>query len=304
MTGQAAMGAEAADPLDLAAVVELASRLAGGCPAGLRLTDDGYGRPAVWVYPSGASWPEAEADAAETPVLRAIALHGPEEEVIGTLALFDATPRDLPAGVDPLLALLARSVAAALRLAAEAGVRLENPAAAPVACGAFALFARLRIGEVQYDMGRCDTTDRLAFRHADKAEDWVALMHGFAEGWPDIAAEIIARTRNATRDYIRMHMIRHGETTATEGERDYDLYGIPWRVRGTVDGAEVWQAESGDWQAFDTTPIAESPDPRDLAAQALMAALPDLEDRIGQDVRDWARRLAQGSQVSPVLNAA
>ena len=34
-----------------------------------------------------------------------------------------------------------------------------------------------------------------------------------------------------------------------------------------------------------------------MVAQALIAALPDLEDRIGADVKGWARRLAQGAQI-------
>ena len=50
--------------------------------------------------------------------------------------------------------------------------------------------------------------------------------------------------------------------------------------------------------------MAESHDPRDLAAQALIAALPDLDERIGGDVQGWARRLAQGAQISPILQAA
>ena len=99
-----------------------------------------------------------------------------------------------------------------------------------------------------------------------------------------------------------MHMIRNQEADLSAGEPEYDLYGLLWRVRGTLDGAEVWQPGKG-WVVFDTTPVIDSDDPRDLAAQALVSAVPDLDQRIGADVKGWARRLAQGAQISPILSA-
>jgi hypothetical protein len=233
-----------------------------------------------------------------------IPLHGTEDEVIGLLGVFDPANQTIePEAMDALLG-LARMVSAIVALVHAKGAGPILPAAPTPArpCYRFDAFARLRIGEALHDIGRCEATDRLAFRPSGSADMWNPLVHGFEEGWPDVAAEIIARTRNAMRDYIRMHMIRNRDADATQGEREYDLYGIPWRVRGTVDAAEVWHIETG-WMAFDTTPVADSSDPRDLAAQALIAAVRDLEDRIGADVRGWARRLAQGAQISPILSA-
>lgn len=320
MTRQAIWSLEASDPLDMEAVAELARRIMGGGSACVRLNDDGFGRPALRIFPHrpgileiGPDLPFI-CDAADVPDSAKLpkmgfwadsAIIGPDGEEVGFVAVFDEEPRELIAGAPSALRLLARVVSASVRVALHAGLQTLVPPEPVITavCTHFDAFARLRIGEMQYDIGRCDATDRMAFRHGGAEEDWVPLMHSFEEGWPEIAAEIIARTRNATRDYIRMHMIRHREVAMAEGEREYDLYGILWRVRGTGEAAEVWQPENG-WVEFDTSAVIESPDPRDLAAQALIAAVPDLEDRIGQDVQGWARRLAQGAQISPILQAA
>ena len=45
---------------------------------------------------------------------------------------------------------------------------------------------------------------------------------------------------------MEMHMIRHREVAMPEGEREYDLYGLMWRVRGTGEAAEVWLDASGE----------------------------------------------------------
>lgn len=320
MTRQAIWSLEASDPLDMEAVAELARRIAGGGSACIRLNDDGRGRPALRIFPHrpgileiGPDLPFA-CDAADVPDSAKLpkmgfwadfSIIGPDGDEVGFAAVFDDEPRELPAGAAAQLRYLARAFSASVRMALHAGLETLVPPepAMTQQCTHFDAFARLRIGEMQYDIGRCDATDRMAFHVTGGSSEWLPLMRSFEEGWPEIAAEIIARTRNATRDYIRMHMIRHREVALPEGEREYDLYGILWRVRGTNEAAEVWQAETG-WVEFDTTPILESPDPRDLAAQALIAAVDRLEDRIGQDVQGWARRLAQGAQISPILNAA
>lgn len=320
MTRQAIWSHEATDPLDMEAVAELARRIAGGGSACIRLNDDGFGRPALRLFPHrpgvveiGPDMPEGfEAadvpDEAKLPKMGFWAdfhIVGPDGEDAGFAAVFDEEERELPQGALSALHLVARSFSAAVRVGLHAGLPSLVPPAPnlSVLSTNFIAFARLRIGEELHDIGRCDATERMAFRSSGSDHDWAPLMHSFEEGWPEIAAEIIARTRNATRDYIRMHMIRHREVAMAEGEREYDLYGLMWRVRGTNEAAEVWQPET-DWVEFDTTAIIESPDPRDLAAQALISAVPDLEDRIGADVKGWARRLAQGAQISPIFQAA
>ncbi len=320
MTRQAIWSLQATDPLDMEAVAELARRIAGGGSCCIRLNDDGFGRPVTRLFPHrpgildiGPNLPDGHMPSSAPPAAQLpkmgfwadFPIIGPDGEVVGLAAVFDDRARDLPQYAPSTLRLLARAFSASVRVAIHAG--LEQVIPPPVeelsVCARFEAFARLRIGEAVHDIGRCDTTDRMAFRPTGTDHDWLPLMHSFEQGWPEIAAEIIARTRNAMRDYIRMHMIRHREVAMPEGEREYDLYGLMWRVRGTGEAAEVWLDASG-WVEFDTSPVAESHDPRDLAAQALIAAIPDLDERIGSDVQGWARRLAQGAQISPILQAA
>jgi hypothetical protein len=163
----------------------------------------------------------------------------------------------------------------------------------------FVPMARLRIGEVHHDIARCDATDQMAFRITGTADDWAVLENGLEEGWPEIAAEIIKRTRNATLDYVRMHMIHTRDADLPEGEFLYDLYGMSWMVRGTPDHAEV-KTPGTDWTAFDATGVAADA-PREFSARAALAGIPDIEARIGQDVYEWSKRIAAGAEITPIF---
>ena len=172
--------------------------------------------------------------------------------------------------------------------------------AEPAAPKAFEAMARLRIGEVHHDIARDEVTDKFAFRITGSNADWVLLDNGLEEGWPEMAAEIIKRTRNATFDYVRMHMIHRRDAPMAQGEYLYDLYGIEWAVRGTPEAAEA-RGEDGTWRSFDAS--GTNPDsPRDFSALAAFAAIPDLESRIGEDVHEWSKRIAAGSEITPVFN--
>jgi|LauGreDrversion4_2_1035121.scaffolds.fasta_scaffold231625_1 hypothetical protein len=311
-------GIAAGDPIGIEAVAELARSLAGCEGACVRLADDGPGRPGIRFFPhrtDAGDLPDAFLPGDMQPIIGARALtgigfwaglplHDAEGNITGLLGVFDAQNRILGEQAMGDLLTLARILSSLVALAQHGGTKAILPAAPSVAraCYRFDAFARLRIGEMLHDIGRCESTDRMAFRLSGSTEMWTPLLNSFEDGWPEVAAEIIARTRNALRDYIRMHMIRNREADVMPGEREYDLYGLLWRVRGTVEAAEVWRVEHG-WQPFDTAPVAESDDPRDLAAHALISAVPDLDARIGADVKGWARRLAQGAQISPILTA-
>ena len=164
----------------------------------------------------------------------------------------------------------------------------------------FQAMARLRIGEVHHDIARDDETDKFAFRITGSDADWVLLDNGLEQGWPEMAAEIIKRTRNATFDYVRMHMIHRRDAPMVQGEYLYDLYGIEWSVRGTPEAAEA-RGEDGVWRSFDAS-SANPENPRDFSALAAFAAIPDLEARIGEDVHEWSKRIAAGSEITPVFN--
>ncbi|WGV14887.1 GAF domain-containing protein [Fuscovulum ytuae] len=176
----------------------------------------------------------------------------------------------------------------------------EEEVATSAAPKEFQAMARLRIGEVHHDIARDDETDKFAFRITGSDADWVLLDNGLEQGWPEMAAEIIKRTRNATFDYVRMHMIHRRDAPMPQGEYRYDLYGIEWCVRGTPEAAEA-RGEDGVWRGFDAS--SASPDnPRDFSALAAFAAIPDLETRIGEDVHEWSKRIAAGSEITPVFN--
>ncbi len=178
-------------------------------------------------------------------------------------------------------------------------LHLGDGTAVPAAAPEFHTMARLRIGEVHHDIARDDETERFAFRITGSDDPWVMLDNGLEQGWPEMAAEIIKRTRDATFDYVRMHMIHNREAAHAPGEFVYDLYGMGWAVRGTPDHAEARGAD-GVWRAFDAAHIRHDA-PRDFSALAAFAAIPDLADRIGADVHEWSKRIAAGSEVTPVF---
>ena len=186
------------------------------------------------------------------------------------------------------------------RLSDPQGMRVaESEVVAEPEPAAFRPMARLRIGEVRHDIARDDETDKFAFRITGSDADWVLLDNGLEEGWPEMAAEIIKRTRNATFDYVRMHMIHKRDAVMPEGAFLYDLYGMEWAVRGTPEQAEARGAD-GVWHAFDAAHV--SPDaPRDFSALAAFAAVPDLAARIGDDVHEWCKRIAAGSEITPIF---
>lgn len=164
---------------------------------------------------------------------------------------------------------------------------------------AFVAMARLRIGEVHHDIARCEATDQMAFRITGAGGDWAVLENGLEEGWPEIAAEIIKRTRNATLDYVRMHMIHTRDADLPEGEFRYDLYGMEWMVRGTPEHAEM-RTPTTDWVRFDASGVRADA-PRDFSAVAALAGIADIEARIGQDVHDWSKRIAAGAEITPIF---
>lgn len=163
----------------------------------------------------------------------------------------------------------------------------------------FNLMARLRIGEVNHDIARSEALDSLAFRLSGRDPVWQVLENGLEEGWPEIIAEVLRKTRDVVMEYVRMHMIHQRDARLPEGQYRYDLYGMSWTLRGTPDHAEVL-VEGGDWVTFDASGVAWD-HPRDLSALAAIAAYPDIDDRIGTDVHEWCKRIAAGSEVTPVF---
>ena len=167
------------------------------------------------------------------------------------------------------------------------------------------LIARLRIGGVDYMIGEIPSMDMLVFHQMDDPTgEWKNLNNTVAEGWSQVAAEIIAQTRDTTREYIRMHMIHRRNIDAGDNVRLFDLYGFEWYIRST-DGtsADVRLSGRDDWLPVDMEGIAD-PDEQigEIAVRALLTAFPTAGDHFKRDISDWSRRIAAGASVMPAFN--
>ncbi len=245
-------------------------------------------------------------DGAASPVLRGLLRFACGETPNSTeaMALRIAGLADAKAGKLVLTAvaegILAQQgfgqAASEMDLAAPAAVAA---AAEPEEAEAFSPMARLRIGEVFHDIARSDALGALGFRLTGATDGWQVLDNGLEEGWPEIIAEVLRKTRDVVMDYVRMHMIHERDAALPEGQYRYDLYGMGWTVRGTPDYAEV-SVDGADWVVFDATGVGHD-QPRDFSALAAMTAYPDLGARIGADVHEWCKRIAAGSEVTPIF---
>ncbi|MDZ7908464.1 MAG: hypothetical protein U5N10_09770 [Gemmobacter sp.] len=198
---------------------------------------------------------------------------------------------------------------------ARAGIRAVHPAGAVVPAAQaeakriaqprprpeWSAFARVAIAEVEFDIGEATEFDPIAFRPAGSSGAWVELQHSLVDGWAEIAAEILARTHDVTLEFVRMHMIRRRDIALDEVAEVYELNNLRWLLRQAESGFETCIADAG-WQTLELPPSLArgAADTRDIAAGAAIQLWPDLAERIGHDVRSWARRMAAGAKITPV----
>ncbi|MBO6853532.1 MAG: hypothetical protein JJ872_07190 [Marivivens sp.] len=160
-------------------------------------------------------------------------------------------------------------------------------------------FAVINIGGTDYMVGRDEDNDVLAFQTKEKPR-WTSLRNTLEHGWSAIAAEILSLTRNATFEYIRMHLIHRKNVATEENVMMFDLYGFEWFLRVENDHVEI-RFGGDDWQPADLGYLpADSPNAV-LAATALLNGLPDASLLFGRDVEAWALRLAAGALVRPIM---
>lgn len=239
-------------------------------------------------------------DAAASPVLRGLLRfaagevpHSTEAMALRIAGLAEAKGGRLT------LTPVAEGILAQQGIQAEVG-DLPEAVDVPAAVEAeFSPMARLRIGETVHDIARSDAMDALAFRLTGTEGVWTVLENGLEEGWPEIIAEVLKKTRDVVMEYVRMHMIHERDVPLPEGQYHYDLYGMGWTVRGTPDHAEV-SVNGADWAVFDASGVGFD-QPRDLSARAAVAGYPDIGARIASDVHEWCKRLAAGSEVTPIF---
>ena len=167
------------------------------------------------------------------------------------------------------------------------------------------LIARLRIGGVDYMIGEIPAMEMLVFHRMDDPDsEWKNLNNTVEEGWSQVAAEIIAQTRDTTREYIRMHMIHRRNINAGDNIRLFDLYGFEWYLRTNEDETvDVTLSGREDWSPVDLEGINSLEDEiGEVAVRALLIALPEAREHFSRDISDWSRRIAAGASVMPAFN--
>lgn len=207
-----------------------------------------------------------------------------------------------------------------LSVLARAGLRADHPAGAVVvtrtgevkrapqsgARPTWTAFARVALAEAEFDIGEASDLDPIAFRPVGSSAGWVELKNSLVDGWAEIAAELLARTHDVTLEFMRMHMIRRRDIALDEVAEIYELNNLRWLVRKAESGFEARISDAG-WQRLDL-PAAPAPQTtagtaaRNIAAAAAFQLWPDLAERIGHDVRSWARRIAAGAKITPLAS--
>lgn len=166
----------------------------------------------------------------------------------------------------------------------------------------FRAIANLSLGKSTHDIGESEDETRLAYRPAGSSADWAELRGSLADGWPEIATEIMLATQNALKDYVFTHMIHERQKDSAQ-DRTYSLYDLHWTVRDSATGLQGRLDDQPDWQDLHPLDVSFADDPREAAFAALLRLMPNLDQHIHDDVRAWLRRLASGATVVPIFMA-
>ena len=160
--------------------------------------------------------------------------------------------------------------------------------------------ARLNIGGTNYLIGELADLNMLAYR-LDTDLEWTHLKNTVEEGWSEIAAEIIAATRDTTHDYIRMHMIHRRNAQVGENTVLFELFGFEWFIRFGENKCET-RVGGIDWVELDIEGLDREEDMSKIAVKALLTAVPNASERFADDIKEWSLRLAAGAMVMPAFN--
>ena len=160
-------------------------------------------------------------------------------------------------------------------------------------------FAKLVLGDSSYEVAEGANDEELLYRPTGTPL-WNRLKSPRSRGWQKATAEILVSTRDALRDYVRMHLIRLSGEPGGSGPFEYDLFGFRWSYREVADAVHLKLPES-DWAAVR---LSEQDPPltgRERAIDALIEGHPELHARFAPDVEAWALRISAGVQVQPVF---
>lgn len=160
-------------------------------------------------------------------------------------------------------------------------------------------FAKLRLGDTTYTVGEC-SKGRLFFLTEDTAA-WRKLDCTLEDGWHEIGARVLMATRDALHDYLRMHMIRLTLDNASGTETRYDIGGFVWDLRPVSADVVAVRFPLHDWRHVNVSAIDPKSSPREYAIAVFSAARPDLGKTVAENVHAWAKRLAAGALVTPIM---
>jgi hypothetical protein len=162
------------------------------------------------------------------------------------------------------------------------------------------LFARLTLLDRDYGVADVEGLSQLWFKPMDAEEDWTILTSRTADGWTEIAAEILGKTVDILQEFSRMHLIRKRDIQTDEVAEVYDLHGTLWWLRNGESGCEA-RLDDGEWTIC---PVPVSLGHKDRAISALLMLAPDMKAILADRAKDWANRMAQSVQVTPAFALA
>jgi len=163
-------------------------------------------------------------------------------------------------------------------------------------------FARLSLLERDYAVAEDDDSGLLWFRPMEggTAEDWTVLDSRTVDGWSVVATEVLGKMLDIQRAFAMMHVIRRRDIATEEVAEIYDLHGLIWWLRQGETGPEA-RLDGGDWAVY---PAPAQSEVKARAIDVLFHLVPDLSDQLKDKARDWAHRMAQTVQVSPIMMQA
>jgi hypothetical protein len=163
-------------------------------------------------------------------------------------------------------------------------------------------FARLTLLERDYAVAEDDDNGPLWFRPMEGATgaDWTMLESRAVDGWSVVATEVLGKTLDIQRAFAMMHVIRRRDIVTTEVAEIYDLHGLIWWLRQGETGPEA-RLDGGEWRVY---PAPAQSEVKARAIDVLFHLVPDLSDQLKDKARDWAHRMAQTVQVSPIMMQA
>ncbi|WP_230799381.1 hypothetical protein [Seohaeicola saemankumensis] len=162
------------------------------------------------------------------------------------------------------------------------------------------VFARLTLLDRDYGVAESEGSAQLWFKPMNTEDDWSILTSRTADGWTEIAAEVLGKTADILQEFSRMHLIRRRDIPTDEVAEVYDLHGILWWLRNGESGYEG-RLDDGEWTVC---PVPATLGPKDRAIAALLYLAPDMKAVLADRARDWANRMAQSVQVTPAFAMA